>query len=99
MRMIMNPDDLRIGSIRRSDKVTISVNGKEVPAYKGETLLAALIAAGFQRLKKSPIHNEPRGALCGMGVCFECLVTVNGEPNIRSCMIEVEDRMTVQINA
>ena len=99
MRMSMTPDDLRIGSIRRNEKVTLSVNGKEVPAYKGETLLAALIAAGYQGLKKSPIKNELRGALCGMGVCFECLVTVNGDPNTRSCMIEVEDRMTVQIHA
>jgi predicted molibdopterin-dependent oxidoreductase YjgC len=97
--MIMISDELRIGSIKRNEKVTLSVNGKEVSAYKGETLLAALIAAGYRGLKKSPIKNEPRGALCGMGVCFECLVTVNGEPNIRSCMIEVENRMTVQIHA
>jgi len=91
-------DDLRIGSIKRKDKVTLSVNGKEITAYKGETLLAALIAAGYKSLKKSPIQEEPRGALCGMGVCFECIVTVNKEPNIRSCMTEVEDNMTVEIN-
>ena len=36
--------------------------------------------------------------LCGMGVCFECIVTVNGEPNIRSCMTEVEDNLRVEIN-
>jgi predicted molibdopterin-dependent oxidoreductase YjgC len=96
--MIMTSDDLRIGSINRSETVMLSVNGNEVPAYKGETLLAALIAAGYRGTKKSPIKNEPRGALCGMGVCFECLVTVNGEPNVRSCMIEVENHMTVQTN-
>ena len=64
----------------------------------GETLLAALIAAGYKSLKKSPLRDESRGALCGMGVCFECMVTVNGVPNIRSCMTEVEDNMKVEIN-
>ncbi|MCP5053679.1 MAG: (2Fe-2S)-binding protein, partial [bacterium] len=42
---------------------------------------------------------EPRGALCGMGICFECIVTVNGIPNTRSCMTEVEPGMTVETNA
>jgi len=91
-------DDLRIGSIKRKEKVKLSVNGKEIPAYKGETLMAALTAAGYKGLKKSPVRNEPRGGLCGMGVCFECMVTVNGIPNIRSCMIEVEDNMAVETN-
>lgn len=89
-------DDLRIASIKRKEKIKLSVNGKEIPAYKGETLLAALIAAGYKSLKKSPIKNNPRGGVCGMGVCFECIVTVNGIPNTRSCMTEVEDRMKVE---
>lgn len=94
----MTMDDLRIGSIIRKDKVTLSVNEKKIPAYKGETLLAALIASGYKSLKQSPLRGESRGALCGMGVCFECIVTVNGVPNIRSCMTEVEDNMKVEIN-
>ncbi len=91
-------DDLRIASINRSEPVTFFVNGESVTAYKGEMLLASLIAAGYNRLKKSPLKKEPRGALCGMGVCFECIVTVNGIPNIRSCMTEVEENMKVEIN-
>jgi len=91
-------DDLRIGSIKRKDKVTLSVNGKKVEAYQGETLLAALLAAGYKRLKRSPINHDPRGALCGMGVCFECIVTVNGIPNTRSCMTEVENNMEIEIH-
>lgn len=95
----MNTDDLRIGTIKRKEKVTLSVNGQEISAYKGETLLAALIAAGYKKLKKSPLNEEPRGALCGMGVCFECIVTVDGVPNIRSCMTEVENNMEIEIDA
>jgi len=91
-------DDLRIDSIDRKEKVTITVNGKEISAYKGETLLAALLAAGFKGIKRSPLKKEPRGALCGMGVCFECMVTVNDTPNIRSCMTEVEHNMKVTID-
>ncbi len=95
----MNTNDLRIGTIKRKEKVKLSVNGEEISAYKGETLLAALIAAGYKKLKKSPLKEEPRGALCGMGVCFECIVTVNGVPNIRSCMTEVENNMEIEIDA
>ncbi|MGE5340580.1 MAG: (2Fe-2S)-binding protein [Candidatus Omnitrophota bacterium] len=91
-------DDLRIGNIKRKEKITFFVNGKEVDAYKGETLLAALIAAGYKQLKKSPVKGTPRSALCGMGVCFECIVNVNGVPNIRSCMTEVENNMKVEID-
>ncbi len=91
-------DDLRIGSIKRKEQVTLSVNGSEIIAYKGETLLAALIAAGFKGLKKSPLKNEPRGALCGMGACFECIVSVDDIPNTRSCMTEVEHKMKVELD-
>ncbi len=91
-------DDLRIGSINRSEPVTFTVNGNTVTAYKGEMLLASLMAAGYKSLKKSPLKNEPRGALCGMGVCFECIVTVDGITNTRSCMTEVEDKMKVEID-
>lgn len=91
-------DDLRIGTINRNEKVNLTVNGKEITAYKGETLLAALIASGYKGSKRSPLLKEPRSGLCGMGVCFECIVTLNDEPNIRSCMVEVENNMKVEIN-
>jgi len=96
MRKIM--DDLRIGNIHRNREITFSVNGNEVSAFKGETLLAALIAAGYKHTKNSPLGKQPRGGLCGMGVCFECIVTVNGQPNIRSCMTEVDENMAVTID-
>lgn len=98
---------LRIGRINRKETVNLTVtdvadkdNPKEtaITAYKGETLLAALMAAGFKSMKLSPLNHEPRGGLCGMGVCFECMVTVDGIHNIRSCMLEVEDNMKVTIN-
>lgn len=91
-------EDLRVPSIARQKKVKLRVNGQSIEAYAGETVLAALMAAGFKTLKKNPVSHEPRGALCGMGVCFECTVTINGVPNIRACMTEVEDGMEVEID-
>jgi D-hydroxyproline dehydrogenase subunit gamma len=91
-------DDLRIPSIKRNEKITIEVNGRGIEAYKGETVLAALMAAGHKQLKKNPVNHEPRGALCGMGVCFECTVTINGVPNIRACMTEVQEGMKITTN-
>ncbi len=90
-------EDLRIDSIKRKEKVTIKVNGKEVTAYMGETLLAALIASGYRSLKKSPVLKESRGGLCGMGVCYECLVTLNGIKNVRACMQEIQPDMEIEI--
>jgi sarcosine oxidase subunit alpha len=87
--------DLRIKDVVRNQAVTLRVDGRPVKAYVGETLLAALIAAGIKTQKESPVRHEKRGGLCGMGVCYECLVTLNGEPNVRACMTEVEDGMVV----
>jgi predicted molibdopterin-dependent oxidoreductase YjgC len=91
-------ENLRIGSIKRKKQVTIHVNGKKIIAYKGETVLAALIAAGYKSLKKSKTIGETRGPLCGMGVCYECQVSIDGVQNRRSCMIEVEDDMEIGID-
>jgi len=90
-------EDLRISSIERKEKVIINVNGKEVAAYIGETLLAALVASGYKQLKVSPVLKEHRGGLCGMGVCYECLVTVDGEKNIRACMTDIRPGMEIEI--
>ncbi len=90
-------EDLRIDSIERKEKVTIKVNGKDVSAYIGETLLAALIANGYKKLKKSPVLKEHRSGLCGMGVCYECLVTINGEKNVRACMEDIRPGMEIEI--
>ena len=91
-------DDLRIPSIKRKEKVRLLVNGQPIEAYAGETVLAALLAAGFKTIKKNPVSHEPRGALCGMGVCFECTVTINGVPNIRACVTEVQEGMKVELD-
>ncbi|HHF43210.1 MAG: (2Fe-2S)-binding protein [Candidatus Aminicenantes bacterium] len=91
-------DNLRIPAIKRKEKINLYVNGKPITAYAGETVLAALLAAGYKIIKKNPVSQEPRGALCGMGVCFECTVTINGVPNIRACVTEVQEGMRVELD-
>lgn len=90
--------DLRIPSISRGNKIRVIVDGREIVAYKGETVLAALIAAGLRTLRKGLHHGEGRGAFCGMGLCYECLISINARPTQRACMTEVEDLMEIHID-
>jgi sarcosine oxidase subunit alpha len=89
---------LRIEPIQRGRPVTIRVNGVPVSAFAGETVHAALLAAGYRVLRKSKTHRDPRGFFCGMGICYECLVTIDGMPGRRACMHNVEDGMEIGID-
>lgn len=90
--------NLRIESVQKGEKITIFVNGQKTIAYKGESVHAALIAAGYQILRKSKSGTEARGIFCGMGICYDCLVSINGNPNERACMKEVEEQMEIVID-
>lgn len=79
-------------------QIKININSIETTVYKGDSVLASLVASGYKILKKSRKLNENRGPVCGMGVCYECQVTINGVPNQRACMTEVEEAMTVLTN-
>ena len=91
-------DDLRIASVERGAKITIFINGHECPAYIGESVHAALLAAEYHILRKTEKSHTPRGIFCGMGICYDCLVTINGIPNQRACMTLVQDRMEIRID-
>jgi len=75
--------------------VTISVNGKKVSVPPGTILAAAVAQAGVSSFHSS-VHGEPRSPLCGMGVCFECSVTINGQAHSRSCLTLCEEGMEVR---
>ena len=90
--------DLRIASIKRGARLEIRVNGRSHTAYAGESVHAALLASGYRMLRNSDKRQQPRGLFCGMGVCYDCLVTINGIPNRRACMTPVEDRMEIIID-
>jgi predicted molibdopterin-dependent oxidoreductase YjgC len=68
-----------------------SFDGKEIAAAPGQSIGAALIAAGYRSWRTTRHTGAPRGLFCGIGICFDCLVVVNGRPNQRACLTEVTD--------
>jgi predicted molibdopterin-dependent oxidoreductase YjgC len=89
-------DDRRIqDGIARGRAVKIEVDGELLRAYEGETVAAALLAAGRRIFRRTP-SGEPRGVYCGIGVCFDCVMVVNGMPNSRACQTRVSTGMTVR---
>ena len=84
------------GVVERPAPVTFTVDGQTVSGVPGESLAIALLAAGIQRLRYSPRAGDPRGFFCLMGVCQECLVTVEGNPTA-SCLEPVRAGMKVAL--
>ncbi len=76
--------------------VRFSFEGEERVGQEGEPLAAALIASGDFMLRRSPLLGEPRGVYCGIGRCSDCLLTVDGMPNVRSCVAPVHEGMRVE---
>lgn len=66
----------------------ITFAGRSVPFVPGQSIGAALIAAGIRSWRTTRVEARPRGLFCGIGVCFDCLVTVNDQASLRACMIE-----------
>ncbi len=79
-----------------SRTVTLSVNGSPVAVPAGATVAVAVAIAG-QACRRS-VSGGPRGPLCGMGICFECRVSINGTPHCRSCQIVCEPGMDVRLD-
>ena len=74
--------------------IVIKVNDIEVNVPEGATVAVAITVAGVACRRS--VSGEPRGPLCGMGICFECRATINGEPHCRSCQILCEPGMDVR---
>jgi D-hydroxyproline dehydrogenase subunit gamma len=75
--------------------MVITVDGRPVTVATGSSVAAALLNAGITAFRRS-ISGEPRGPVCGMGVCFECRVTIDGVSHERACLITVRDGMAVR---
>ena len=75
--------------------VRLRFDGREIEALPGETIAAALAAADIVAVRQAR-SGAPRGPFCGMGVCFDCLVTVDGRPNQRACLTKAQAGMDVR---
>ena len=76
--------------------VSISVDGMEIQAVEGEPIAAALLAQGLRVFRRTPRLHEPRGIFCGIGRCTDCIMTVDGVPNVRVCVLRPKEGMQVQ---
>ena len=86
---------------RRSEQdkrpqVQIFVDGVAVAARQGDTVSAALLASGVDARRSTAVSGAPRLPYCMMGVCFDCLVTIDGVGNRQACLIPVRDGMRVE---
>ena len=89
---------IRLAKYERGRSFEIEVDGNRLIAYEGETVATALLAAGIQTFHHSSPGNEPSRLYCGLGVCMQCLVTVNGVASCQACQMLAQPGMKVEIN-
>jgi sarcosine oxidase subunit alpha len=77
-----------------SDPIALTVNGVTISVAPGTTVAAAMMIAGSGC--RTSVKGEPRSALCGMGICFECRVVINARPHCRGCQVFCEPGMDVR---
>jgi len=78
------------------ESIELKVDGKPIRARAGDTVAAAMLAAGVDRFRTTPVSDSPRAPYCLMGVCFDCLVTIDGVGSRQACLVPVRDGMTVE---
>ena len=76
--------------------LAVLIDGEPFTARPGDTVAATLLATGFSHCRTTPVGGAARGPFCMMGVCFDCLVVIDGRPNQQGCMILVTDGMRIE---
>ncbi len=92
MRILHHPI---LGDAPPARSVTILVDGRPIEALEGEMIASALTAAGIKRLRTTAKGQDPRGIFCAIGRCTDCVMEVNGRPNVRTCITPVAEGMKV----
>ena len=67
--------------------VTMTFDGDQVTALPGQSVGAALLGAGIRSWRTTRINGRPRGLFCGIGICYDCLITVDDSPSQRACLV------------
>lgn len=94
--MKMRIQEHPILSFELREEIKFTFNGEEYRGYEGDTIASALHAAGIKVLGHHYVSNRPRGFYCAIGNCSSCLMTVNGEPNVRICVEKLKEGMVVE---
>lgn len=79
-------------------QLTVILNDQPLTALEGQTV-AAVLLTHRQRVFRHTAAGRPRGLFCGIGICFDCLLTVNGTPNVRTCLTPVTEGMIIETAA
>lgn len=93
MRIVEHPI---LGTYEKGELVQFTFDGKTYEGYAGEPIAMALKDAGVMVHHYTRKTNEPRGIFCAIGRCSDCIMIVNGKPNIRTCITPLEEGMVVQ---
>lgn len=89
----------RLGVSDTAAAVNVYVNGQSVSAFAGDTVAGLLFTIGALRVRRSFNLQLPRGYYCGMGVCWECTVAIDGQSGVRACLTEIRDGMRIVTDA
>lgn len=85
-----------LGTFEKGTVVSFTLDGNEMSGYEGEPIAAALRAAGVMTHRHTMKKDMPRGIFCAIGRCTDCVMIVDGKPNIRTCITPLEEGMKVQ---
>ncbi|MBS7700845.1 MULTISPECIES: (2Fe-2S)-binding protein [unclassified Chelatococcus] len=89
----------RIEGTNTSAEDFVSFDGRAIPFRRGDSIAAALLAAGVSTLRDSPVDGSQRAPYCMMGVCFECLIEVDGRQNQQACLLPARAGMQIRRQA
>ena len=78
------------------NQLTVTIDGQAVQVVAGDSVAAAVLAHGLRSTRTTAVSGAPRAAFCLMGVCFECLMVIDGKPNQRACMETVRAGMRIE---
>jgi D-hydroxyproline dehydrogenase subunit gamma len=93
----MRSTERRVGEgVTRGAPFVLTVDGETIEAYPGETVATALLAAGRRTARRTAHRGAPRGVFCAIGVCHDCRMIVDGEANVRTCLLPARAGMIVE---
>lgn len=76
--------------------INLTIDGQDTQAQDGDSVAAAALSQGLSHTRRTPVSGAARAPFCLMGVCYDCLMTIDGVPNQRACMTTVKAGMAVQ---
>ena len=79
-----------------SDTVTVRIENREFQVPAGISVAAAMLLCGYNKVRTTPVSAAPRLPFCMMGICFDCLMRIDGVANQQACQVEVSDNMTIE---